>query len=197
MSWNDRYLAHDTPWDLGQPSTLVQALVREVLPPGARLLVPGCGLGHDVVALALAGYEVIGLDLAPAAIDRARALHGETPGVTWRVGDLLAPSSLLDGTLDGVIEHTCYCALAPDGPGSAPLDAYADAVHRLLRAGGALIGAFLAFDDGGQGPPWGTSTDRLQARFGDRFTVERLAAWPPFGPRGVPQLAAIFRKPSR
>ena len=36
-----------------------------------RILVPGCGLGHDVRAAAAAENAVIGFDLAPEAIQRA------------------------------------------------------------------------------------------------------------------------------
>ncbi|XP_066367319.1 uncharacterized protein [Miscanthus floridulus] len=68
-----------TPWDLGQPTPAVVDLVNSgTLPGGDRdgrattVLVPGCGAGHDVVALSGAGRFVVGLDISEAAIHKAR-----------------------------------------------------------------------------------------------------------------------------
>ncbi|MEZ4469768.1 MAG: methyltransferase domain-containing protein [bacterium] len=70
---DERYQRGDTPWDLGGPSPVVQRLARDLLTPGMRVLVPGCGRGHDVEALARAGLQVTGLDLSPTALALAAA----------------------------------------------------------------------------------------------------------------------------
>ena len=49
--WEDHYRTGDMPWDKGAPSPgLVDFLTSE--PVRGRVLVPGCGLGYDVRALA-------------------------------------------------------------------------------------------------------------------------------------------------
>ena len=42
-------------------------------PIRGRVLVPGCGLGHDVRLLAEQGASVVGLDIVPKAVRQAQA----------------------------------------------------------------------------------------------------------------------------
>lgn len=187
MSWDARYVERDTPWDLGAPSPVVAAAVRAAIPAPARVLVPGFGYGWDVEALADMGYAVVGLEVSPAAVEAARARIGPRPDVELVVGDLFDPPASWLGTFDVVAEHTCYCAFEP-----ARWDAYVGVTARLLRPGGAVAGAFLHFAGGG--PPFGTDPEDLRARFGPRFTVERIEPWPaPFPPMGCAQLLGVFR----
>lgn len=67
--------------DLAGEARLVDAMV----PRGARILDAGCGTGRVGGHLALAGHEVVGVDLDPELIAAARADH---PGPTWLMGDL-------------------------------------------------------------------------------------------------------------
>lgn len=197
MAWNDRYRDGDFPWDLGGPAPVVQSLAARALgaeKAGARrLFVPGCGRAWDVEALAERGHAVVGLDIAPAALDlaRARIAARDLPGdVELIVGDVLvAPDAEPDGGdgFDAWVEHTCFCALDP-----SLWPAYVDAAWRRLRPDGVLFGAFLHFEGGG--PPHGTHPAELRALFGPRFTIEQLAPAGTFGPKGVPQLEAIFRR---
>ncbi len=187
MNWNERYVDRDTPWDLGAPSPVVAAAAQAAVAAPARVLVPGFGYGWDVEALADLGYEVVGLEVAPAAVEAARARFGDRPDIDLVVGDLFEPPAEWLGTFDVVVEHTCYCAFEP-----ARWNAYVAVTSRLLRSGGALAGAFLHFEGGG--PPFGTDPEDLRARFEPTFAVERLEAWPePFLPLGRPQLLGVFR----
>lgn len=191
--WDARYQAPDTPpWDLGAPSALVQRLAAEHLSAPARVLVPGCGLGHDVEALARAGFEVTGLDFAPTAVERARARIGPLPGVALVVGDYLdAPEALrerLGGPFDAIVEHTLFCALDPPF-----LPRYVASTHALLAPRGRLVGAFLNFDGGG--PPYGTNADALRELFSEAFAIELLEEAPErFLAAGKPQLAMVARR---
>src|ERR1700678_1457302 len=68
--WELQYQKGETPWEKGAPSPgLIDFLAAE--PLRGRVLVPGCGFGHDVRALATTADEVIGLDLAPSAVEAA------------------------------------------------------------------------------------------------------------------------------
>lgn len=59
---------------------LFQERLLRVFPPGARLLDLGSGTGEDAVLLAGRGRSVVGLDAAPAMVERARA-RAEALGV--------------------------------------------------------------------------------------------------------------------
>jgi SAM-dependent methyltransferase len=58
-------------------------------PPPARLLDLGCGTGWTSVFFARAGYDVVGLDLAPDMIEQAEANRARAglSRLTFRVGD--------------------------------------------------------------------------------------------------------------
>ena len=85
--WEEHYQTGDTPWDKGAPSPpLVDYLaVRSSL--GGRVLVPGCGLGHDVRTIAERAEETVGIDISPSAIARAATFPAKR-GVRYAVADL-------------------------------------------------------------------------------------------------------------
>lgn len=72
--WNARYISGDAPWDVGHPSTELVRIVEQTdeLPRG-RLLELGCGTGTNAVYLVRNGFDVVGVDIAHEAIDRASA----------------------------------------------------------------------------------------------------------------------------
>lgn len=164
--WNDRYSGGNVPgWDQGRASPLLLRLLPVVHHPPARVLVPGCGLGHDALALDNRGYDVLGIDFAPLAVERARAR-----GIKAELADFL--TSDFGGSFDLVCEHTLFCAIQPDDR-----DRYVQAAARALRPGGKLFGAMLDFDNARlqrPGPPFGTNASDILHRFGPYFEVERL-----------------------
>ena len=163
--WNSRYETGDTPWDKGEAHPVLDdMLVHGAL--SGRMLVPGCGTGHDVRALARLGLEVTGLDLAPLAIARARA-HAPVGTETYLLGDLFDLPADLRGSFDGVFEHTCFCAIDP-----ARRADYVSAVAGALRHGGRLLSVFFVDpDNGGDGPPFGCSAREIDGLFEKRFRL--------------------------
>jgi SAM-dependent methyltransferase len=49
-----------------------EALVQRYLAPGRRVLDVGCGAGREAIGFARAGLKVVGIDIAPAMVARAR-----------------------------------------------------------------------------------------------------------------------------
>ncbi|HVV88383.1 MAG TPA: class I SAM-dependent methyltransferase [Kofleriaceae bacterium] len=71
--WNDSYAAGALPWDTGVPDEQLVAFVRAGrVAPGPTLEV-GAGTGTNALWLAQQGFDVLGIDLAPLAVERARA----------------------------------------------------------------------------------------------------------------------------
>jgi len=72
--WNQRYRTGDTPWEKGAPAPPLLSWMAEHGPLTGDVLVPGCGLGHDVRAIARASRDarVVGLDVAPSALVQAK-----------------------------------------------------------------------------------------------------------------------------
>jgi SAM-dependent methyltransferase len=170
--WQHHYETGDTPWDRGGPSPpLVQWLTGHRL--HGSVLVPGCGHGHDLVALAASGADqVTGLDFAPGAVRAAGERAAALPNVSVKLGDLFVfAAEEGKGAFDWVFEHTCFCAIDP-----ARRDDYVQAVAAALKPGGRLLAVFYLqpWDEGedpNDGPPFGTSLTELDQRFGSHFTV--------------------------
>ena len=85
--WDQRYREGSDRWELGAPAPPLQLFLTQHAqapqPPG-RVLVPGCGRGHEAALLAGLGFAVVGLDFSAEAVREARRLHGEQPGrLTW------------------------------------------------------------------------------------------------------------------
>jgi SAM-dependent methyltransferase len=161
------------PWEKGAPAPgLVDFLQHE--PVRGRVLVPGCGWGHDVRALAASADEVVGLDIAPSAIAGARRFPN-VGGERYLHGDLFALPAELHHAFDWVFEHTCFCAI---DPGQRP--AYVQAVHDALKPGGELLAIFYLdpdHDSPDDGPPFGVSIAELDRLFSPRFDL--LREWLP------------------
>jgi cyclopropane fatty-acyl-phospholipid synthase-like methyltransferase len=60
------------PWDIGRPQGALVRLAERGAIVGSVLDV-GCGTGEGVLYLAQRGHHVVGIDAAPAAIEKARA----------------------------------------------------------------------------------------------------------------------------
>jgi len=73
-SWNDSYASGEPlPWDTGAPDPMLIAMIESrAIEPG-RTLEVGCGTGTNAIYLAEHGFDVVGVDVAPVAIENARA----------------------------------------------------------------------------------------------------------------------------
>ncbi|HEY0256443.1 MAG TPA: methyltransferase domain-containing protein, partial [Candidatus Methylacidiphilales bacterium] len=116
LEWERLYEQNDTPWDKGTPApSLIRFLEKNTI--AGRVLVPGCGRGHEVHALAKQpGCLAVGLDLSPTAIAEAiRLTMGEDLEASSKFleGDFFALPSSLTGAFDWLVEHTFFCAIEP------------------------------------------------------------------------------------
>ncbi|XP_055820066.1 uncharacterized protein LOC129888994 isoform X4 [Solanum dulcamara] len=73
--WDKCWEKGVTPWDLGQTAPILVHLHQTGALPKGRALVPGCGSGHDVVAIACPERFVVGLDVSENAIKQATKLR--------------------------------------------------------------------------------------------------------------------------
>ncbi|MGD2016636.1 MAG: methyltransferase domain-containing protein [Planctomycetota bacterium] len=166
--WASRYRDGETPWDLGEPHPELSRRLQEgtLAPPrpGARVLVPGAGNGHDALALARRGWAVVAVDVVPE-VGEALAPALERSGGRFVVGDALAHE---DDPFDLVWDHTFFCAIP-----RAARPAWGERAAALLAPGGLY--AALVFPHGKPeeegGPPHGMSGDHLAEVLGARLEV--------------------------
>jgi SAM-dependent methyltransferase len=169
-NWEERYRTGDTPWDRGGPSPgLVDYLALHEL--DGRVLVPGCGFGYDVRALATKRNYVLGIDVAPSAIRGARRFLRKACE-EYRLADLFALPREFTEAFDWVWEHTCFCAIDPSRRSD-----YVRATASALKPGGHFLGVFYLDPDHGDGPPYPVTIGELDALFGGVF--DYLEGWVP------------------
>jgi methyl halide transferase len=177
--WEARYQEGDTPWDKSGPHPALAAAAREATLSG-RGLVPGCGLGYDVMTLLgeVGVTEVVGIDIAPSAILASQKTLLHQPRASVRREDLFALPKAWRGSFDWVWEHTCFCAIEP-----TQRNAYVQAIAETLRPGGLLLAVFYLrpwdseAENASLGPPYATSEIELDRRFAPRFEIIRT--WSP------------------
>ncbi|KAL9240725.1 hypothetical protein vseg_014911 [Gypsophila vaccaria] len=151
--WNKCWEEGLSPWDLGQPTPILQHLVRNDVLLKGRALVPGCGSGYDVVTLASPERYVVGLDISEIALKKARELASTSPNgscfsflqedfFTWNPTELF----------DLVFDYTFFCAIEPK-----MRSAWASRMAALLKPDGELITLMFPIDDHDGGPPYKVS----------------------------------------
>ncbi len=171
--WSERYRRGETGWDLGGETPVLRELLqRGSFPVPAqdagrkgRILVPGCGYGHDVVLLARRGYDVVAVDFAPEPLGwLGEQLSRKGLAAQLLCVDLFELPQHLSEPVDAVWEYTCYCALDP-----RRRDEYFAILRQVLRAQGWLVGLFfpLSSEPLGEGPPFPVSREEVLA-FGQR-----------------------------
>jgi SAM-dependent methyltransferase len=193
--WEQRFAEGNTPWDRGASSPQLRAWISSGLLKPCRILVPGCGSGYEVVELALAGFEVVGLDYSDRAIARAHEqLKNAEVDATLVQADALEWKP--DRPFDAVYEQTCLCALYPD-----QWRGYADQVYRWIVPGGRMFALFVqllrpdASSGSIQGPPYHCDINAMRALF-----PEPRWGWakPPYPriahPRWLEELAVVLER---
>jgi SAM-dependent methyltransferase len=109
--WDSRYREGGARWELDvAPGQFLRWMGGR--PDRGSVLIPGCGSGLEIAALASAGWKVTAIDFAPTAIARARA-RADGSGATLIQGDFFA-HPFAPGSFDVVYERTFLTALSPD-----------------------------------------------------------------------------------
>jgi SAM-dependent methyltransferase len=126
------------PWEGGPRAELVDLVESgRITPaaPGARVLDLGCGSGASAMYLASRGFDVVGIDLSPVAIDKARKAASEA-GVSAElvVGDLMETPSVSDGPFDLLLDGGTVDDFSP-----ARRPAIVERIDALSRPGSLLV----------------------------------------------------------
>jgi SAM-dependent methyltransferase len=108
-----------TPWEryrtaaAASITTLLDGEETERSRPLGRALDLGCGRGQYTLELARRGWQAVGIDYVPAAIEAAAAKGRGTGGLSYVVGDVTRLPSAHLGTFDFFLDIGCFQGLDP------------------------------------------------------------------------------------
>lgn len=107
--WNAVYAEGDIPWDEGRPDQALVELVEAGTLCVGRTLEIGCGTGTNALWLASRGFDVLGIDVSPFAVERARAklAKATTGNCRFEVLDFLDRTPP-GGPFDLVFDRGCF-----------------------------------------------------------------------------------------
>lgn len=168
MSFEWAYRSGEPPWDIGQPQPAIVRLV-DTGAIGGTVLDIGCGTGENALYAASRGLDVVGVDAAPTAIERARTKATERDiAVVFLVADALALDGLgrtFDVAIDTGLFHTFSDV---DRMG------FERSLHAALRPGARyFLLCFNEHEPGEMGPRRVTERE-IRETFARRWTVDSI-----------------------
>lgn len=160
--WEQRYQQGQTGWDRGgiSPNLLYWLENKKIKP--CRILVPGCGNGHEVLYLAEKGFDVTAIDIAPTAVANLNKILAENKlHANVIQADFFNWNP--EQTVDAIYEQTSLCALSPD-----LWVAYEHCLYQWLKPNGKLLAQFMQTGSE-EGPPFHCDISTLL----DLFSIKR------------------------
>jgi SAM-dependent methyltransferase len=163
--FDDAYASGSPPWVIGEPQPAIVDLERRGLIRGS-VLDAGCGAGEHTIALAASGYDVVGVDFAPHAVELARS-NAAARGVDARfeVADALA----FDGgpRFDTVVDSALFHVFD-----AADRTRYVASLRQVCRPGAVVH--LLALSDAGRGFGPQVSEAEVRGAFTSGWKLESL-----------------------
>ncbi|KJE96135.1 hypothetical protein CAOG_06501 [Capsaspora owczarzaki ATCC 30864] len=158
VAWDQVWKQKVTPWVQATSAPALLELIEQNQLPGGRALVPGCGHGNDVFALAEPGKRtVIGLDISPTVIAQCEKTREERnipkESAQFLSADFFtyAPAK----SFNVIYDYTFLGAL-PANLHSA----WASQMHKLLDDSGELVTVIFPVDGHEGGPPYAMSPEQ-------------------------------------
>jgi methyl halide transferase len=163
--WNNRYEAEQTGWDLKMVSPPLKAYIDQLTNKNLRILMPGCGSGHEARYLAEQGFQnVTVMDIAPLAVEKMKSQFSDYQQVKIIEGDFFTHT----GEYDLILEQTFFCAIDP-----TLRPKYVQKMSELLAENGKLVGLLFGVDFPNN-PPFGGNRKEYERLFSEKFDIKIL-----------------------
>jgi SAM-dependent methyltransferase len=162
--FDDAYRSRSAPWVIGEPQPTIVELERAGWIQ-SNVLDVGCGTGEHTILLTRLGYDVLGVDFAPHAVEQARA-NAADKGVDARF-EVADAMNLGEPGYQTIVDSALFHIFD-----DADRTRYVSGLHAAARPGGLVH--VLALSDAGRGfGPQVSETDIREA-FGDGWALEAL-----------------------
>ena len=156
------------PWDIGRPQPEVVKLAEAGKIVG-RVLDVGCGTGENALYLTGLGYEILGVDFAAPAVDKARekALDRDLRA-SFEQRDALKLADL-DQTFDTAIDSGLFHTFDDD---KRPL--FVVSLATVVRSGGTCYMICFSERESGTWGPRRVTQAEIRDAFSEGWTVEDI-----------------------
>ncbi|MEN8249914.1 MAG: methyltransferase [Bacteroidota bacterium] len=145
--WSEQYKSQLTGWDAGNITTPLKEYIDQLEDKSIRILVPGCGNGHEVRYLYDKGFvDVVVIDISPKPIESLKIYCSEWRSEQFIVGDFFKHK----GEYDLILEQTFFSSIVQSERVN-----YASKTNDLLKDNGKLVGLLFIIDFPGDYPPFG------------------------------------------
>ena len=163
--FDDAYKSRTAPWVIGEPQPAIVELQRAGW-IHSKVLDIGCGTGEHTILLTRLGYDVLGVDFSPHAVEQAQASAAQK-GVDARfeVADAMNLGS--DPGYQTVIDSALFHIFD-----DADRARYVSSLHAAVRPGGLVH--VLALSDAGRGFGPQVSEADIRGAFGEGWVLEAL-----------------------
>ena len=203
--WHQRWQQNQIGFHSSDIHTYLQTYWSSLaIAPNSRVLVPLCGKSNDMLWLLSQGYQVVGVELSPIAVEafftenglvpRVREQDGysisEIEGLQIFCGDFLALTASILGKINAVYDRAALVAL----PAEMRTD-YVACLSRLLESQAEML--LISFDycqANMQGPPFSVNQQAIEQLYRPWCQINHLASEniidkePHFKTRGLEQI---------
>lgn len=182
--WQERWRENRIGWHEPKPNPrLTNNLAAAGLRPGGKVFLPLCGKSLDIHWLLSQGYEVVGAELSPLAIDQLFEELGLTPAVTAAgplerreagkltvlVGDIFALDGDTLGPVDLIYDRAALVALP-----EAMRTAYAPHLAAITGTAPQLLVTFEYDQSVMEGPPHSVSEAEVRRLYEGGYRIDLL-----------------------
>lgn len=162
--FDEAYRSGSPPWVIGEPQPAIVELERAGL-IHSKVLDVGCGTGEHTILLTRLGYDVLGADFAPHAVEQARA-NAADKGVDARF-EVADAMNLGEPGYQTIVDSALFHIFD-----DADRERYVRSLRGALRPGGLIH--VLALSDAGRGFGPEVSETDIREAFGDGWVLEAL-----------------------
>jgi len=158
------------PWDIGRPQPVFVRVADEGTINGT-VLDAGCGTGENALMLAARGLDVAGFDVAPTAIERAKAKAADRSLTArffvWDAQRLTDLGEQFDTVIDSGLFHVF------DDEHRAQ---YVVGLQASVKSGGRFVLACFSDREPGDWGPRRVRQEEIRASFSDGWRVDSIEA---------------------
>jgi len=171
VAWDNMYETNNDKWDIGitNPAFIES---EKLIKRHSKILVPGCGRGHDAIYLASKNHSVTALDFSKCATSHiSKALINDSININIYNQDFFTFDNRSNINYDYIFEYTFFCAIEP----TRRLE-YVKKCYNLLQPKGKMIAVFLpiVINETDDSPPFKVTPDEIRLLFSDLFKINIL-----------------------